>query len=264
MRKQGNPSNSTRRDLDGPWRPGFADPRPSRVALSISTAQSHAPAQISPNYRGDLSNPRNQIANIPESENCSTWWVGLPANCTYGMLFDSMRNVGAVSHAFICPPGKVHTTSAAKVEFFERASVDRLLDQQQQGHLRVGGREPYIKLNRIKVAPHSNESCDEQGNKEQSSRVLQVTGDERIVNREHLKAVLDDPNNRLSYGLESAEAFALPDGLGCVEFRFASYVVQALRVRHLFMSQERRGDISEEERSLWEGITISFGPDPCE
>lgn len=36
----------------------------------------------------------------------------------------------------INPPVGIHGTSAAKVEFFDRASVDRLMNQSNNGHIR--------------------------------------------------------------------------------------------------------------------------------
>ncbi|RWA07132.1 hypothetical protein EKO27_g7970 [Xylaria grammica] len=248
------------RDLSGPWRPGIVTPASTGNADTPKTPNSS-------NYRGDLTNPRNKSADIPDEENCGTWWTNLPPNCTYEMLFDSMRNIGAVSHAIINPPVGTHGTSAAKVEFFERASVDRLMAQTKtghiRGHIRVGGRIPHITLNRIKVTSHSNILPIDQGNGGRGSRVLQVIGDPRVVQKEYLEATLANPQNRIIYGLEKARTFQKSGGRCCVELRFASYTVQAARAREIFLSQKRRGEISAEERALWEGVTCLYAPDPC-
>ncbi|KAK5625254.1 hypothetical protein RRF57_000970 [Xylaria bambusicola] len=179
-----------------------------------------------------------------------------------------MRNVGAISHAVINPPVGVHGTAAAKVEFFDRASVDRLMAQANnghiRGHLRCGGRIPNVVLNRIRVSAHSNTVPNDHGNNGHGSRVLQVVGDSQIVRRSHLEAVLASPNNRVIYGLERVRTFTQADGLSCVEFRFASYTVQAARARNVFMAQKHRRDIPENERIMWEGVTCLFGPDPCQ
>ncbi|KAI0906429.1 hypothetical protein F4823DRAFT_631490 [Ustulina deusta] len=260
MSNRGNQIGAKGRDLSGPWRP--------LPVVPAGTAKNNNPASNSSNYRGDLNNPRNKSADIPDTENCATWWTNLPPDCTYEMLFDSMRNVGAVSHAVINPPVGVHGTSAAKVEFFDRASVDRLLTQTKnghiRGHIRVSGRIPHIALNRIRVAAHSNTVPYDHGNGGRGSRVLQVIGDPQIVNKDHLEAVLAHPRNRVIYGLERARTFARPDGLFCVEFRFASYVVQAARARNVFISQKHSADVPERERALWKGVICIFGPDPCE
>ncbi|KAI0973696.1 hypothetical protein F4678DRAFT_470927 [Xylaria arbuscula] len=260
MNNQTNRIGTGGRDLSGPW-------RPSMVA-SASTAQNDNHVPNSSNYRGDLNNPRNKSANIPESENCATWWTNLPPDCTYEMLFDSMRNVGAVSHSVINPPVGNHGTSAAKVEFFDRASVDRLMTQSRnghiRGHIRVGGRIPHITLNRIRISAHSNEVPYDFGNGGRGSRVLQVVGDSRVVNQENLQTLLTNPVHRVIYGLECARTFTRPDGLQCVEFRFASYVVQAGRARNVFLAQKHMEGLPAGERAIWEGVTCLFGPDPCE
>ncbi|KAI0460634.1 hypothetical protein F5B21DRAFT_519346 [Xylaria acuta] len=256
MSNQPNPIGSKGRDLSGPWRPGIAAP--------ARTAHNDSPLPNSVNYRGDLTNPRNQSANIPEADNCATWWTNLPPDCTYEMLFDSMRHVGAV----INPPVGVHGTSAAKVEFFDRASVDRLMNQSNnghiRGHIRVGGRIPHITLNRVRVAAHSNAVPREQGNRGRGSRILQVIGDPEIISRDSLEAVLANPQHRVVYGLERTRTIVRPDGSHCIEFRFASYIVQAARARDVFMAQKQKRELSEKERALWEGVTCIFAPDPCE
>ncbi|KAI1277329.1 hypothetical protein F5Y07DRAFT_398584 [Xylaria sp. FL0933] len=260
MTNKGNRFNSKGRDLSGPWRPS--------MPASAGAAQSDTPAPNSSNYRGDLRNPRNRSANVPDTENCATWWTNLPPNCTYQMLFDSMRNVGAVSHAIINPPVGVHGTSAAKVEFFDRASVDRLMEQTKnghiRGHIRVGGRIPYIIMNRIKVAAHSRAVPNHQGIKGCGSRVLQVYGDPQIVRQGILEALLSAGPHKVIYGLEGAHTFTRPDGVQCVELRFASYTVQAARAHDIFMAQKRRADLSEAERALWQKVYCLYAVDPCE
>ncbi|KAI0531904.1 hypothetical protein GGR58DRAFT_523854 [Xylaria digitata] len=261
MSNQGNRSGVKGRDLSGPWRPG--------IVVPAGVVQNDSPkSPTSLNYRGDLSNPRNKSADIPDSENCATWWTNLPPDCTYKILFDSMRNVGAVSHSVINPPVGVHGTSAAKVEFFDRASVDRLMAQSKsghiRGHIRVGGRIPHITLNRIKVAAHSNAVPIDQGNGGRGSRVIQVIGDPQIISQSNLEALLANPQNRIVYGLEYARTFSQLDGSHCVEFRFASYIVQAARAREIFLAQKLKGDLSPGERALWEGVVCIYAPDPCE
>ncbi|KAI3325599.1 hypothetical protein HD806DRAFT_552859 [Xylariaceae sp. AK1471] len=265
MSNQGNRGRGNSRDFNAPWRPGTAVPAAGRAQMPAPVP---APAQNLPadntNYRGDLSNPRNQSANIPEEENCATWWTNLPANCTYQMLFDSMRNVGAISHANINPPNGSHSTCAAKVELMDRASVERLWVQAQTRQIKVGGRVPTITMNRIRVPAQPNEHPPNQGNGGRGSRVLVVTGPPQIVRRDRLEAILGEGVNKVKYGLESANTSVLADGRHQIEFRFASYIVQAVRARGVFLAKKRSGDLNEEERALWEGVVCQFGPDPCE
>ncbi|KAI1117878.1 hypothetical protein F5Y14DRAFT_447820 [Nemania sp. NC0429] len=266
-RNQDTPASSKARNLSGDWRSKAAAPS-SNPATPTPKEQPSPPINNSSNYRGDLNNPRNRSANIPDGENCATWWTNLPADCTYQMLFDSLRSIGAISHAVINPPVGIHGTSAAKIEFFERASVDRLLAQASnghiRGHMRVGGRIPHILMNRIRVAATSNVVDSNMGNGGRGSRVLQVIGDPSIIRQDRLEKILASPPNKVVYGLERARSFTRNDGSHCVEFRFASYLVQAVRARDAFMAQAKRGSLPEEERALWENVVCQFGPDPCE
>jgi hypothetical protein len=216
------------------------------------------------NYRGDLNNPRNQSADIPEEENCATWWRELPAHCTYQMLFDSMRNVGAISHAHINVAGGSHNTSAAKVEFMDRASVERLMAQVQARQISVGGRVPIVTMNRIRVPAQPNEHPTNQGNGGHGSRVLVVRGPAGVIRQDLLEALLQAGPNKVSYGLERATASVLDDGRHQIEFRFASYIVQAVRARGVFLAQRRNPSLNEGDRSLWEAVSCQFGQDPCE
>ncbi|KAI1183757.1 hypothetical protein F5B17DRAFT_434271 [Nemania serpens] len=253
MSNQDTKAGDKGRNMSATWRP--------------STAAPNRKAKSSSNYRGDPNNPGNQSANIPDNENCATWWTNLPADCTYEMLFDSIRSVGAISHAVINPPTGAHRTSAAKIEFFERASIDRLMAQWRnghiRGHMRVGGRIPHITLNRIKVPAFSNIVPDHMGNNGRGSRVLQVIGDPRIIQQEHLENILASPPNKIIYGLERARTTRQSDGTNCVEFRFASYVVQAVRAWEAFMAQKQRVDLPVEEVALWMDVKCVHAPDPC-
>jgi hypothetical protein len=174
------------------------------------------------------------------------------------MLFDSMRGVGAVSHASINSPSGNYTTASAKVDFFERASVDRLFRQRRQ--IRVAGVVPTIVHNRKRVGPLHNMFNPYGGENGRSSRVLRVAGDPRVVNVEGLAALFDE--HRLRFELEYVLEEVKGNGAHEVVFAFASYTMQAFRALGVILAQQRRHDLLE--AVLWENVSCVFGPDPCE
>lgn len=214
---------------------------------------------INSNYHGDA---RRQSANIPEEKNCATWWTNLPSNCDVKMITDSLRNVGAISHLHINPPGGRHATAAAKVEFMSREGVDKLLAKFRNGEIIIAGHIPGIVLNRIRVPEVRCEVPKNQGNGGRGSRVLVVTGSQEIIRLDCLERLLRSQS--VKYALESAIVTVLDDGRRSIEFRFASYVVQAVRARTIFIAQKKREDLSAQEKALWESVKICYGPDPCQ
>jgi len=195
---------------------------------------------------------------VPAAENCSTWWVNLPPGCTYQMLFDSMRGVGAISHASINPPSGTYVTASAKVDFFERASVDRLFRQRRQ--IRVGGVVPTITHNRKRVAALPNVYNPYSGESGRVSRVLCVVGDPRVVNVEGLTALFNE--QRLRFEVEYVLEEVKGDGTHEVVFAFASYTMQAFRAFGVILARQRRNDLPDV--ALWACVSCVFGPDLCE
>ncbi|KAI0398005.1 hypothetical protein F5Y17DRAFT_454585 [Xylariaceae sp. FL0594] len=214
---------------------------------------------------GSRGNPQEgkKKSSIPGSQNCSTWWVNLPPTCDYAMLFDSMRDIGAVSHAVINPPSGTHVTASARVDFFERRSAQRLMNTRQ--HIRVGGgatTTPTISYNRQRVAPHADDDMYPYGgNHGRASRVLVVVGDPRVVSTPSLTALLTVSGLRFQLS-GSAQEETTPEGLNKVTLAFASYMKQTNRAITIILAQARRHDLPE--MPLWERVTWSFGVDPCQ
>ncbi|KAI1324477.1 hypothetical protein F5Y16DRAFT_423902 [Xylariaceae sp. FL0255] len=230
---------------------------------------------LNPNYRGDPRNPGNYSANISESQNCATWWTYLPANCDYEMLMNSMHNIGRVRHANLNDPmeyrddktGQRNYFRAAKVEFFDRESVDRLLEARDRHEIRVGphGMIPVIKLNRTRLAPHEPRP-NIPGNGGRVSRVLLVIGPREVVDagviqslwrRNNLDYVLDtNPNMQLSPG-------PLPETM-VVRFSFVSHRYNAARALSILEQQRFNGNLTQEEIELWRKVTCAWDWDPCD
>ncbi|KAI8627188.1 hypothetical protein F5Y19DRAFT_487136 [Xylariaceae sp. FL1651] len=237
---------------------------PTPPVAPTTPAHTRSPTCTDPNrnYRGDLSNPRNLSDDIPDEANCSTFWTGLPGDCSFKNLFDSMRNIGRISHAHISKPAGQYKTAAAKVEFFERESVDKLMAEARAGNVRVAGVIPTITLNRVRIAALGDHTDDHRVAQHGiPSRVLQVIGPRQVVVRETLEAILAAQN--LEYGLEEVVHVLSAEGNRCLEFRFASYRAQAARARFLIIDQRRNQALTPEERALWRKVAILWGPDPC-
>ncbi|KAI1338310.1 hypothetical protein F5Y15DRAFT_425002 [Xylariaceae sp. FL0016] len=207
------------------------------------------------NYRGNLDNPNNLSALIPEHENCSTFWINLPATCTYSMLFNSMRGVGKISHASITGPNDENSGSCAKVEFFDRVSVDRLFRQLQMETLRVGGYVPRVRLNKYRVPPQTQSA--------HKSRVLIIDGPRACVTKTRIEKILSDA--KLTFGLESyVMVVDETDHTRVLEYRFASYRAQSVRARAIINAEKNNPSLTEEEKKQWEQVTFRWGDDPCD
>ncbi|CAJ2503189.1 Uu.00g105830.m01.CDS01 [Anthostomella pinea] len=107
----------------------------------FAMATRHQPHQT--RYRGDPGNPRNQCAMIPIEESTCIWIENLPTECTEAVLLDSIRNCGKIYSLNIVPPGYNHHTPAAKLTFWAREGVDRLMEQYRQGLFTVNVNVPW-------------------------------------------------------------------------------------------------------------------------
>ncbi|KAI1638453.1 hypothetical protein F4809DRAFT_639547 [Biscogniauxia mediterranea] len=225
------------------------------------------PSQLySANYNGDLSNPFNQSAEIPDSENCSVFVTELPAHTSYQRLFRSLRDVGKIAHCHInAPTPPQHRGTAAKIVFFDRAAVDRLLAQLRAGSFTVGGRAPRVALNRIRVAPMPRSLA-------RTSRVLEVYGPAAVASTRRLRALW--AAHGLAYDLEDVVVGLLPDArdeatgaavrMCGLAFRFASCRAQALRARAILLAEKRRVEnLRGDEARLWARVWTEWGVDPC-
>ncbi|KAI0013779.1 hypothetical protein F4779DRAFT_613054 [Xylariaceae sp. FL0662B] len=99
-------------------------------------------------------------ALIPNEQNTSLFVTNLPPVCTVAMLLSSIRGCGKVYFTHINAPDERHATSAARITFWHRQGVNRLLEQVDAGTFVVDGYVPSICLNRWQVLaqPSSDQS----------------------------------------------------------------------------------------------------------
>ncbi|KAI1817687.1 hypothetical protein GGS20DRAFT_483366 [Poronia punctata] len=236
--------NTTRTQVPGLPLPLPPAPRPP-VPVPMQMAEFHDRAVVA--TTANL--PPRPNTTTTSAQNCATWWTNLPPNCTYSMLFQSIRSIGAVSNAVLYPPtNRSPTTSAASVEFFHHESVERLFLADGRGEITISGYKPIILPNRR----HPSLPTPLHG-----SRILRITGPAKIITIKSLRALLDEAG--LKYHLD----FTKSQG-NVVEMGFASFRNQALRAREILERQKSREDLSYAEKGLWVLVGVSFGKDPCE
>ncbi|KAI0009639.1 hypothetical protein F4779DRAFT_617407 [Xylariaceae sp. FL0662B] len=255
-------AQSNRAFQSGNWRSTGATAPPPRAPYSHvqDSIISPVPARFkySRNYFGDISNPENIGADIPEEASCSLFIKNLPPDCTMNMLLGAIRNTGKIFQASTIAPDTEHVTTAAKVVFWDPAGADLFLAQVDRGEFIVGDYVPSVKKNLIRVAAHDPMKA---------SRVFQIQGPSKIINREYLERYFE---KHFSYELDDAKVMFHREELGItrIEFRFSSYRAQAAAAwKWAAMAKEGRieavGDMERDEIDLWGLIDIYWGRDPC-
>jgi hypothetical protein len=204
-------------------------------------------AGFSPNYLGNINLARNRSADIPASENCSLFIMGLPPTLTFTQLLATVRDTGRVyaTHVNSPEPDKGHLTCAAKLIFFERRAAERFYDRHLQGGLRIPGHPGYVARvvwNRIKTAAPAQPR--------HYTRVLMVAGPATIANPAFLTAYF---RSKLDFDVDEVFDRGAMGDRRLVEYRFGSFRCQAEAAK---MSVTREmGDL---------GVQVWFGPDPCD
>lgn len=206
---------------------------------------------ISHNYLGEATNPANISADIRDEENCSVWITGLPPTCSYQDLFSAIavHQPGKVWSSHISPPNfdgpdhlLSHSTSAAKVIFYQPHEAQRLLKVAREKRLVVRGYKPRAVPNRIKSRPQAYE--------DRSSRCLMISGDAAVVNVHTLSQLFntkfDYDTQEVLYRDETA------DGRGRkIEWRFGSWRAQA-------------GAAYMAIRDSYPKVRVMYAIDPCD
>jgi len=198
----------------------------------------------SPNYMGDLSLPSNRSALIPEEQNCSLWITGLPPNIDHHNLLGAIRGVGKIYATVINPPLGIHSTSAAKVVFFEREQAETLFLQIVSGNFIVMGQRlcrGNVRWNNIKSAryPHSDQS-----------RSIRITGVKQWMNFEFFDHFF---RQRFAFELDTVTEVAC-DMIGCAsqDWHFGSLRCQAASAKLAI------------EREMTGIFLVSWIQDPCQ
>ncbi|CAJ2506285.1 Uu.00g004150.m01.CDS01 [Anthostomella pinea] len=210
-----------------------------------------------PGYRGDINNPRNQGATIPEAENCAVWISNLPPSCTINLLAKSLLKTGKIYASNITPPNSGHETAAAKVVFFHREAVDVLFKRLAAigGSLDVGGYAARMVPNFIKAAAQQETV---------TSRVLLISGPTSVV----IEQTLSDLFARHNIAYDTDALIIIRENhvrqTRTLEWRFASFRAQASAAMRALRAKKNDVNATDDEKAAWTQVSVRWGRDPCE
>ncbi|KAI0381404.1 hypothetical protein F5Y04DRAFT_288982 [Hypomontagnella monticulosa] len=225
------------------------------------TREQPRPNGMSNNYAGNVYLPSNQSANIPERHSTSLWLTNLPPDCTHWRLLGAIRNCGKIYAAVINPPElpsprhpfhRPHTTSAAKLVFFDREGVDRLWAKSQAGQFSVDGYVPLLRMNRIRSKPQDpTKRC----------RVLHISGPSEIVNETSLNSFF---LGKFTYELEAVTTLSVCCGITRQEWRFGSFRCQAESALLAITREKHNPWLTNKDHAAWNQVHVHYGVDPCD
>ncbi|OTB11577.1 hypothetical protein K445DRAFT_15634 [Daldinia sp. EC12] len=212
---------------------------------------SQQPLYWSANYQGSPASRRNYSEEIADEENCSVWVTHLPAHCDSATLCHALRGTGKIYSMFINPPTGQHCTSAAKIVFWTRQGVDKLMRLVASRQFRVGYNQPRVTPHRIKVSAQVPS---------RRSRAIEISGPIEIVNRGFLYAFFLE---RFWFDVESVQTIGVYEGLSIMKWSFSCYRCQSQSaVRHI-VNQKNRKDLTDIERCFWSQVYVRWLADPC-
>lgn len=223
-----------------------------------AVVRSFGPAPTtSSNYKGNAHLEANQSHDIPKEESCSMWITNLPPDCDVPMLLSRIVDCDKVYATVIneAIPADGKPFAAAKVVFWTRRGVERLLQRHQDGLFvfaypgTATPPTPGVTLNRILARPMPPSSC---------SRVLVLHGHRDIINEENLRANVFQ--NRFVWQDDGAPSVELENPrthLRFLEWRFGSWRCQAENAKNILdgcishgKEVKRRHDLQKEEQQL--------------
>ncbi|KAK7915309.1 hypothetical protein PG985_013012 [Apiospora marii] len=263
--------NGTRRSRaqGGMWSGGSTRNNPGNAGAVV---RSFGPAPAtSENYKGNANLEANRSHDIPAEESCSLWITNLPANCDVPMLLSRIRDCDKVFATVInsADPANGKPFVAAKVVFWSRRGVDRLMQRHQDGHFAFaypGVETPpplRVSLNRILARPMPpSPHC----------RVLLLKGHRDIVSEAHLRAVVfQDKFVWQDDGKPSVEFECPITHTRLLEWHFGSWRCQAENAYNLLDAHIQQGktvvgerrDLEKQERDISTELErIYYGIEP--
>ncbi|KAI1357704.1 hypothetical protein F5Y08DRAFT_143209 [Xylaria arbuscula] len=216
----------------------------------------------SPQYQNPYITAHDAGADIPLEQSTSVWITNLPPTCSYTELLSSVRSAGHTGKIYatvINPPQDAHTTSAAKIVFFDVAAKTRLLAYASTGQFTVGSFQPHVVANRIRTAQRVPGP---------ESRVLIISGPVEVVN---VRSMLGFFQSYCAFDLEYARPWtAACPGRATIEWAFGSYRCQAERVYKAIIENARAayvgggGDDDETMTNDFADVEVRWGSDPCD
>lgn len=194
-------------------------------------------------YQGSVQGPVGAAnfavnSNVP-SLNTALWITGLPGNISYKELLGTIRSCGRIFTCYINKPTGQHTTSAAKVAFFDQAGAAALFNQIRSGTFVLQNHRPRVDWNRHAYAPSPNSYGH--------SRVLLISGPVEIVNADTLLEYFSK-----LFWYHYLEIMPLKPG--SMIWEFGSYHAQAQSAK-----------LAIDREPFFEGkVKVEFLRDPCQ
>lgn len=230
------------------------DPEKSKRPLTEADKMYRDLKGISHAYQGDSTNPANESADVPDSENCSVWITNLPPSCTYRDLLGAIaaHHPGKVYASYISPPsaqGPDHLPSrghsAAKVVFYWAFSAQQLIYIANNNGFWVRGFPARVVPNRIRAAPQPFDNT--------TTRCLDIEGPADEVNRPYLDSVWND-----FFSFDTENVAVVREYIGVTGFpmrrliyRFGSHRAQAVAAMHYM-------------HSYMPHVAVTYAADPCD
>ncbi|KAK4212569.1 hypothetical protein QBC37DRAFT_262477, partial [Rhypophila decipiens] len=202
---------------------------------------------FSPNYRGNVKNPRNRGNNADESENCSLFITNLPVETTVKELLDGLVALGPFGKVYqthVMPPYGVHTLASARLLMWDRWSARRVLNVIQEGRLILRGQVARAIWDKNVRVPDARPQ-------DYLSRTLLITGPVHIVDAEYLYDYL---NERIFFQTQRVSVLSEFEEERELRWIFGSFYAQA---QPAHMALRRRWPPST-------GVSIMFGIDPMD
>lgn len=149
-----------------------------------------------------------------------------------------------------------HTTTSARITFFERHGAERLLLHARAGLFIVRDRVPRVQWSPVPNAPSAPVSPTH-------SRALFLLGPATIINEQTLMRLW-----RRVFSFELSMGFVIDDyprlpGLQAMVFHFGSFQ-QAERAQQIVYAQAFNGMLSDAEQVFWSAVRTHYALDPCQ
>ncbi|KAK4149774.1 hypothetical protein C8A00DRAFT_18590 [Chaetomidium leptoderma] len=202
-------------------------------------------AGVSPNYRGDVVNPRNLAADIPPELNCSLFVTNLPGATTVKILLQVLASHGPFDRIYAChvtepDPAQGFTTASAKITTFSRPGAERLYSFIAQNRLVMNNLVSRVIWNRNMVGP--------QPLPQHYTRVLCLRGPKTVVDGHVLFRFLQRCN--ITFHTQDVFVTQETENERAMVWQFGSYRAQAEAARAALQAR-------------WPAMAVQFGPDPC-
>jgi hypothetical protein len=213
---------------------------PSRLVQERSSPESSSPHTLllAPTRSTRYSNHYGR-SDVPPSQNCAIYVVGIPAEAQYADVLGSIRG-GKILICLIDRPNEQHPTAAAKIVFFTRASAELFMQRSCGVGVYILGQRVTAMWNRIHYAAHA---------KANQSRVVLISGPACWMDFEFFENFF---RARFEFQKESrSEMPCSQEGHVVHMWRFASLRAQA-ELAYIAV-----------ERELGGIFKVEYGPDLC-